>query len=184
MRLVRQLARLLVQRRAAQIRHPVVQEVVGLGFERVGADGDDRVGELGVLVAVVEFADAHVAGGVDLGIVGRAVVDADVLDLHGAEIELAGAPGVLVAAAGAAVVEGGDEQPVLALLVDHRDGDARDEVERVVPARRLHLAVAPDHRVGEALQLGVARAASSSSPPCARRGPSRGPNSPRSPCPA
>ena len=148
---------LLVERRAAQVRHPVVEEVVGLGLERVGADRNDRVGELGVLVAVVEFAHAHVAGRVDFGIVGGAVVDADVLDLHGAEIELAGAPGVLVAAARAAVVEHGDEQPVLALLLDDRRGDARDEVERIVPGGRLHLAVAPDHRVGEPLQLGVAR---------------------------
>ena len=152
-RLGAELGLLLVHRRAAQVRDPVVEEIVGLGLERVGADRDDGVGELGVLVAVVEFAHAHVAGGVDLGIVGRTIVDADVLDLHGAEIELAGAPGVLVAAAGAAVIEGGDEQSVLAHVVDHRDGDARDEIERVVPARRLHLAVAPDHRIGEALQL-------------------------------
>ena len=157
MRLARQLRLLLVERGAAQVRDPVVQEVVGLGLERVGADREDRVGELGVLVAVVELADAHVAGGMDLGIVGGAIVDADVLDLHRPEIELAGAPGVLVAAAGAAVIEGGDEQAVLALLVDHRGGHARDEVERVVPARRLHLAVAPDHRVGQALQLGRSR---------------------------
>ena len=115
MRLVAELALLLVQRRAAQVRHPVIEEIVGLGFERVGADRHDGVGELGILVAVVQFADAHVAGGMDLGIVGRPVVDADVLHLHGAEIELAGAPGVFVAAAGAAMVEGRDEQPVLAL---------------------------------------------------------------------
>ena len=110
-----ELGLLLVHRGAAQIRHPVVEEVVGLGFERVGADRDDRVGEFGVLVAVVEFANAHVARGVDFGIVGRTIVDADVLDLHRPEIELAGAPGVLVAAAGAAMVEGRDEQAVLAL---------------------------------------------------------------------
>ena len=136
----------------------MIEEIVGLRFQRVGADRDDGVGKLGVLVAVVEFAHAHVAGGVDFRVVGRAIVDADVLHLHGAEIELAGAPGVLVAAAGAAVIEGGDEQAVLALLVDHADGDAGDEIERVVPARRLHLPVAPDHRIGEALQLRVALA--------------------------
>ena len=158
-RLVRQLRLLLVDRGAAQVRHPVVQEIVGLRLERVGADGEDRVGELGVLVAIVELADAHVARRVDFGIVGGAIVDADVLHLHGAEIELAGAPGVLVAAAGAAMVEGGDEEAVLALLVDDGGRDARDEVERVVPAGRLHLAVAPDHRIGEPLQLGIAGAA-------------------------
>ena len=137
----------------------MIEEVVGLGFERVGADREDGVGEFGILVAVVEFADAHVARRVDLGIVGRAIVNADVLDLHRAEIELARAPGVLVAATGAAMVEGRDEEAVLTLLVDDRNRDPGDEVERIVPARRLHLAIAPDHRVGEPLQLGVALAA-------------------------
>ena len=157
-RLVAELRLLLRCRGAAQVRDPVVEEVVGLGLERIGADGDDGIGELGVLVGVVELADAHVARAVHLGIVGRAIVDADVLDLHRLEVELASPPGVLVAAAGAAVVEGGDEQPVLALLGDHRGGDAGDEVEGVVPARRLELAVAPDERVGQALQLRVALA--------------------------
>ncbi len=45
-------------------------------FRRVAADRDDHVGQLRVLVAVVEFADAHLAGGVALGVVGGAVVDA------------------------------------------------------------------------------------------------------------
>ena len=145
-------------RGAAQVGHPVIQEIVGLGFERVGADRDDGVGKLGILVAVVQFADAHVARRVDFGIVGRPIVDADVLDLHRPEIELAGAPGVLIAAARAAMIEGGDEQAILALIVDDRGGDARDEIERVVPAGRLHLAVAPDQRIGQPLQLRVARA--------------------------
>ena len=100
---------LLVHRGAAQIRNPVVEEIVGLRLQRIGADRDDRVGKLGVLIAIVEFADAHVARGMDFGVVGWTIVNADVLDLHGTEIELAGAPGVLVAAAGAAVIEGGDE---------------------------------------------------------------------------
>ena len=62
--------------------NPVIEEVVGLGFERVGADRNDGVGEFGVLVAVVQFAHAHVARGMDFGIVGRTIVDADVLHLH------------------------------------------------------------------------------------------------------
>ena len=157
MRLVGQLLLLLGRGLPGKVRDPVVEEVVGLGLERVGADRHDGVGELGVLVAVVELAHAHVAGGVDLGVVGRAVVDADVLDLHRLEVELAGAPGVLVAAAGAAVVEGRDEEAVLALLLDHRDGHARHEVERVLPARRHLHALAPDHRVGQPLRLGRAR---------------------------
>ena len=103
---------------AAQIRHPVIEEIVCLRFERVGADSDYGVGKLGILVAVVQFAHAHIPGCMDFGVVGRPVVNADVLDLHGPEIQLAGAPGVLVAAAGAAVVESRDEQPVLAHVVD------------------------------------------------------------------
>ena len=157
-RLGAELGSFLVHRGAAHIRHPMVQEIVGLGFERVGPDGHDGVGKLGIFVAIVQFAHAHVAGGMDLGIVGRPVVNPDVLHLHGAEIELAGAPGVFVAAAGSAVVKGGDEQSVFPHVVDDRDGDARDQIERIVPARRLHLAVAPHHRIGEALQFGVARA--------------------------
>jgi hypothetical protein len=39
---------LLRQRLAAQVGQPVIEEVVGLGLERVGADRDDRVGELRV----------------------------------------------------------------------------------------------------------------------------------------
>ena len=80
-----------------------------MGFQTIGADDEERVGEFGILITVVQFAHAHVARGMDLGVVGRPIMDADVLDLHGAEIELAGAPGVLVSAASAAMVEGGDE---------------------------------------------------------------------------
>ena len=156
-RLVRKLRLLLVERGPAKVRDPVIEEVVGLGFERIVADRDERVGKFGVLVAVVQFADAHVAGRMNLRIVGRAIVDADVLHLHGAEIELSGAPGVFVAAGRAAMIEDGDEEPVLALVLDDRCRDAGDEVERIVPRGRLHLAVAPDHRIGEALLLRAAR---------------------------
>ena len=134
----------------------MVQEIVGLGFERVGADRDDGVGQLGILVTVVQFAYAHVARGMNFGIVGGPVVNADILDLHGPEIELSGTPGILVAAACAAMIEGGDEQPVLAHVIDDRDGHARDQIERIGPAGRLHLAVAPHHRIGQALQLRIA----------------------------
>ena len=157
-RLRAELGLLLVHRGPAQIRNPVIEEIIGLGFQRVGADGDDGVGKFGVLVTVVELAHAHVARGMDLGVVGWTIVDADILHLHGAEIELAGAPSILVAAAGAAMVESGDEQAVFAHVVDDADGDAGDEIERVVPARRLHLTVPPDHGVGEPLQLRVALA--------------------------
>ena len=155
-RLRAELGLLLVHRTAAQVRHPMVQEIVGLGFERVGADRNDGVGQFGILVAVVQFAHAHVARGMNFGIVGGPVMDADVLDLHRPEIELARAPGIFVAAAGAAVIEGGDEQAVLAHVIDDRDGHARDQIERIVPAGRLHLPVAPHHRVRQPLQLRVA----------------------------
>ena len=81
-RLAGEFSFLLIDRISAQIRNPVIEEIIGLGFERVGADGDDGVREFGILVAIVEFADAHVARRMNLGIVGRTIVDADVLDLH------------------------------------------------------------------------------------------------------
>jgi hypothetical protein len=51
----------LIERRSLNIRDPVIEKIVGLRLERIGADGDDRVGEFGVLVAIVEFADAQTA---------------------------------------------------------------------------------------------------------------------------
>ena len=83
----------------------MVEEIIGLGLERIGADSDNRVGEFGVLVTIIEFANSHVSSGMHLGVVSRAIVDTDVLDLHRAEIELSRAPGIFVAAAGAAVIE-------------------------------------------------------------------------------
>ena len=133
----------------------MVQEVVRLRFERVGAHGDDRVGELGVFVAIVEFAHAHVARRMDLRVVGRPIVDADVLDLHAVEVELAGGPGILVAAAGTAVVERRDDEAVFALLLDDTPRDLGDEPKRVVPRGRVHAAIAIDHRVGQTLRLGA-----------------------------
>jgi hypothetical protein len=63
----------------------VVQEVVGLRLQRVASRRRDRISELGVLVAVVELAHAHIARAVHLTVVRRTVVDANAL-----EIELAG----------------------------------------------------------------------------------------------
>ena len=82
----------------------MAEEVVGLRLQRIGADGDDGVGKLGVFIAVVQLAHAHVACAVHFAVIGRAIVDPDVLDFHALEIELAGRPGVFVAAAGAAMV--------------------------------------------------------------------------------
>ena len=136
-------------------RHHVVEEQVGLGLEGIGADQEDRVGERVVLVAVVQLADAHVAGRVHLGVVGRPVVNPAVLDLHRAEIELARAPGVLVAAGRAAVVEHRDVEIVLVVLVDVAGGDPGNQIERIVPRGRLPRAVTPDHRLREPLLLGA-----------------------------
>ena len=47
-------------------------------------------------------------------------MDADVFDLHRPKIELAGAPGILITAARTAMIEGRDEQAVLALVIDDR----------------------------------------------------------------
>jgi len=134
----------------------MIQEVIGLGLERVGAHSNKRVGKLGIFVAIVELAHAHVAGGVDFRIISRPIVNPDILHLHGAEVELASAPGVFITAAGAAMVEGRDEHAIFAHVIHHCDRHARDEVERIVPARRLHLPITPDHRVREALQLRIA----------------------------
>ena len=64
-----------------------------------------HVGQFRVFVAVVELADAHLARGVALGVVRRPVVDPHHRRLERREHQLAGAPGVLEAAPGAAVVE-------------------------------------------------------------------------------
>ena len=121
--------------------------------KRVRSDRYDRVGEFSVLIAIVEFANPHIASRMHLGVVSWPIVNADVLDLHGAEIELSRAPCIFIAAAGPAVIESRNVQAVFALGVDHRRRHARHEVERVVPARRLHLAVAPYHRLSQALLL-------------------------------
>ena len=131
----------------------MIEEQVRLGLQRIGTDQENRVGEAIVLIGVVELADAHVAGRMNFRIIGRPIVDAAVLHLHRLEIELAGAPGVLVAASRATMVEHGDEEIVLIVLVDDARRDARNEIERVVPARRLPGAVTPDHRLFEALLL-------------------------------
>ena len=60
-------------------------------------------------------------------------MDADVFDLHALEIELAGRPGVFVAAAGAAMVVRRHDEPVFALRLNNPARDLRDEIDRVVP---------------------------------------------------
>ena len=104
-----ELSFLLVHRCSAQIRHPVVEEIVGLRLQRIGAHRNDSVGKLRVLITIIEFTHAHVARGMDFGVIGWTIVDADVLYLHGTEVELASAPSILVAATGTPVVESGDE---------------------------------------------------------------------------
>src|SRR5262245_8811707 len=107
---------LLVHRRATQVWYPVVKEVVGLRLERVRADCNDGVGKFSVFVAIVKFANAHVAGGVDFRVVSRTIVDANILDLHSPEVEFSSAPSIFVAAASASVVKRGNEKRVLAFF--------------------------------------------------------------------
>jgi hypothetical protein len=52
-RLVSQLGLFLVERSATEVRDPVVQEIVGLSLQGIGPNCDYRVGQLGVLIAVV-----------------------------------------------------------------------------------------------------------------------------------
>ena len=92
----------------------------------------------------------------DFGIVSRSVVNADVLNLHRTEIELSGTPRVLVTTSRASVIIGGNEESILALLIDDRSGDTSHELKRIVPTRRLKLAIAPNERIGQSLQLRVA----------------------------
>jgi len=113
----------------------MVQEIVCLGFERVGSDNHNGVGEFRILVAVVQFTHSHITSGMDLGVISRTVMYSDVLDLHRPEIELAGAPCILVAAARSTMIKGRHEHPILAHIVDDRDGDARNEVAALFSAR-------------------------------------------------
>ena len=86
-------------------------------------------------------------------------MDPAVLDLHAFEIELAGAPGVLVAAGTSTVVEHRNHQVILGPFGHNTRGHARHEVERVFPGGRLPDTIAPDQRIGQALCLGAGHAA-------------------------
>ena len=77
---------------AIEVGQPVIEEIVGLRFIRVAADGHDAVGDFGILVAVVQLHDAHLARGMALGVVGRPVVDAHQRGLQGGEHQLARCP--------------------------------------------------------------------------------------------
>lgn len=92
------------------------QEVVGLRFVWIAADGDDDIGQLRVLVAVVQLAHAHLARCVALRVVRWPVMDAHEGRLQGSEHQLASAPGVLEAATGATVVEAIKRQPITLCL--------------------------------------------------------------------
>ncbi|MDT4849735.1 hypothetical protein FQZ97_838630 [compost metagenome] len=128
----------------------MVQEVVGLRFVGVGTGAQDAVGQLGVFVAVVQLAHAHVARGVALGVVGRAVVNAHHLGFQRAEHQLASTPGVLEAAASAAVVEAVVEQAVRAVVVKDLLGQASVDREGLLPAGVQPLVAALDARVLQA----------------------------------
>ena len=132
----------------------VVQEQVGLAFHRVGADKEDGVRPLVVCVIVVQLVDAHVAAGMHFRHIGRAVVDAAVLDLHRLEVQLPGAPGVLITTSRSAVVEHRDVKIVFVVLIDHPRRHPCHKIKRIVPGCRLPCAIAPDQRLGQTLFLG------------------------------
>ncbi len=81
------------------------QEVVGLGLVGVAADRHDHIREFGILIAVVELADAHFAGGMAFGVVGRPIVNPDERRLERREHQLASAPGVLETTARTTVIK-------------------------------------------------------------------------------
>ena len=124
---------LLADALPGQIRNPVREEVVGLRLVRVRADGDDGVGDLRVLVRVVELTHPHVARRVALGVVGGAIVDADHLGPEGREHELAAAPGVLEATSRSAVVEAVEHELVGPVLVEDALGEPPVDGESPVP---------------------------------------------------
>ena len=111
------------------------KEVVGLRLVGVAADRHDDVGKLRILVAVVEFADPHLAGRMALGVVSGTVVDAHHRRLERREHELAGTPGVFESTTGAAVIEAVEDEPARTVAVENLLGDAAVERQGVIPAR-------------------------------------------------
>lgn len=106
---------------------------------------DDGVGEAGVLVGVVQLVDAPLPASPDLGVVGGAVVDGDVLHGEGGEEELPGGVVVLKALARAPVVEAlhGDVVVVAVPVPDALDEEAH-EGEGVLPGDGLELVAHPE----------------------------------------
>ena len=116
----------------------MVQEVVGLSLERIRSNRKDRVGQFSIFVAIVQLPDAHVSCRMNLGVVGRPIVDPDIFYLHALEVDFPGRPGIFIASAGASVIESRDKQPVLALLLNHTSCHFGHEADRVVPRGWVH----------------------------------------------
>ena len=143
---------LLAERAASQVRHPMCEEVVGLRFVGVGTDGEDDIGDLGVLVGVVELAHAHVAARVALGVVGGPVVDANHLGLERREHELAGAPGVLETAAGATMIEAVEHELVGSVLVQQPLRDAPVDRHGLLPVGVDAIVTGEDARIPQSIR--------------------------------
>jgi hypothetical protein len=109
----------LVEGPALQVRYPVIEEIVRLRFIRVRTDGPDDIGQLGILVRIVQLADTHLASRVTLRVVRGAVVDADHRGLQRRKHQLAGTPCVFESSSRTTVVEGRKDNTARAILVEH-----------------------------------------------------------------
>ena len=128
----------------------MVQKVIGLRLVRVGTDTENAVGQLRIFVTVVQFTDAHLARGVTFRVVGGPVVNSHHWCLEGAEHQLARAPGVFKAAAGAAVVKAIEQNAAGAIVVENLLGQSCVQRQRVVPAGVQPLVAAKDARIFQA----------------------------------
>ena len=142
---------LLADRAALQIRNPVHEKIIGLGLVGVVADGPEHVSHFRIFVAVVQLVDAHVAGGVTLGVVGRTIMNAHLLRLQTGEDQLAAAPGIFITTAGAAVVEEVEINFIRTVFIENLLGEPGVECQCVLPR-----ALAP---VGAAIQQRLRQAA-------------------------
>ena len=95
------------------------KKIIGLSFVSVGADCHDDVGDFSVLIAIVEFADAHITRGMTFRVVSRTIVYAHHRRFHRRELQLARAPGILETATGAAVIEAIEREFAWAIVVEN-----------------------------------------------------------------
>ena len=139
-----------VQALAAQVRHHVAEEIVGLGLVGIGADDQDGVGEFGIDIGVGERAHARVTGGVDLAVVGRPVVDRGGAGADPGEEEAADRPVVLEPAAATAVIEELHADRIRPPAIENRLDHPRTQVDGIFPVHRLVAVALGQQRPGQA----------------------------------